>query len=615
MVILIKHMTRINRRAFHGFHQFPVSCFLFSLFSLFSLLLGFPLSNVTVISDRGKTICFEAMAPKAESVVILADVGRKLSDDAAREVLDIAQSILKNKLFYGWKTDSVSVVLFGTTTSKNALYDDMIQEGISDQYENILVLKYPTGLDASLLTTFDDDDAKLRGGKSDYLDALVVALDMLTKRSQVEKPASRKKMIIISNFMDSIKEVDEDFRGQIVQGLKNLSCEVELVTLDPFSAISAHPPVNRDLALHLESTSVASIACAGDFEDYPALREVKKVSPFASGKHNLQILGLQIPVTLYKKVTGTAMSKNFKTSNFVRDEKGEMCSVKRETEYHKVSDPDGAAIEKDARVKAYPYGKDLIPIDEATTSFLSQKEDKSLCLLGFKERESIPPWLYLGEPYVLVPETKDKNSQKVISSLVQATEDENQVAIVRLVVRAKSDPVLGALLPLKSTEEDVPDCFVLKTLPFSEDIREYQFASFRDIPSKCIPSGEELDLAKNIIESMSLIQARPGGDLEHLVPESMANPSIQNMHSYLVGKLLGKSTDGDKMKATRENSKNFEALAGPSKRLACQAKPFVAKLAKKVKLGGTANEGEEEVKTEEKVKAENEVPVEIKPEP
>jgi len=40
-----------------------------------------------------------------------------------------------------------------------------------------------------------------------------------------------------------------------------------------------------------------------------------------------------------------------------------------------------------------------------------------------------------------------------------------------------------------------------------------------------------------------------------------------------------------------------------------------AKLAKKVKLGGTANEGEEEVKTEEKVKAENEVPVEIKPEP
>ena len=150
------------------------------------------------------------MAPKAESVVILADVGRKLSDDAAREVLDIAQSILKNKLFYGWKTDSVSVVLFGTTTSKNALYDDMIQEGISDQYENILVLKYPTGLDASLLTTFDDDDAKLRGGKSDYLDALVVALDMLTKRSQVEKPASRKKMIIISNFMDSIKEVDED---------------------------------------------------------------------------------------------------------------------------------------------------------------------------------------------------------------------------------------------------------------------------------------------------------------------------------------------------------------------------------------------------------------------
>ena len=111
-------MTRKNRRAFHDFPfhcttvLFPVSCFLFSLFSLFSLLLGFPLSNVTVISDRGKTICFEAMAPKAESVVILADVGRKLSDDAAREVLDIAQSILKNKLFYGWKTDSVSGVLF-----------------------------------------------------------------------------------------------------------------------------------------------------------------------------------------------------------------------------------------------------------------------------------------------------------------------------------------------------------------------------------------------------------------------------------------------------------------------------------------------------------------------
>ena len=91
------------------------------------------------------------MAPRAESVVVVADVGRTLSDAAGKEVLRIAQAVINNKVLYGGANDSVAVVLFGTTKTGNALHQEMVEGGEGDQYVDILVVhgKYPQPLATS----------------------------------------------------------------------------------------------------------------------------------------------------------------------------------------------------------------------------------------------------------------------------------------------------------------------------------------------------------------------------------------------------------------------------------------------------------------------------------
>jgi len=445
----------------------------------------------------------------------VADVGRTLSDAAGKEVLRIAQAVINNKVLYGGANDSVAVVLFGTTKTGNALHQEMAEGGEGDQYVDVLVVhglqRISTG-PSQLLRVLESEAAECGGGKSDFMDALLVAFDMLTK----EPLPARNKVVVVSDFASAIKEVDEEFLGHVVGGLVDKSCKVELVSV---AGPSQPPPeVNSQVMNHLKREAGASVDCAADEEDYAALREVKVVNPFSCGKQELEIWGqsVKIPITLYKKVTKSSLSKSLKATGYYLDGE-EYRPVARQTEYRKADDKDGDVIQN--RIKAYTYGKDLIPIDEATEEHLRQREDKSMRLLGFRARESFPAHSFLGECYVVVPEATNPGAQEALSSLVRAAEHEGQAGVVRFVVRNGNDPCLGALLPQPSEEPDVPDCFILCTLPFAEDLREYQFASL-DSSEKWIPSEQELGLAKNIIE-VSPIRTNPTRCI--LLPPSCAH--------------------------------------------------------------------------------------------
>ena len=470
-----------------------------------------------------------AMAPRAESLVVAVDVGRTLGEEGAKEVLRIARSIVTHKVLYGGKNDSVCVVLFGAASTRNALHDEMASDGQPDQYVNILVLKDLSKVGSEDLKALAGEEALLWGGTSDHLDVLTVAFDVLCK----DPLKSAKRIVVISDFMGPIKEVDGDFVGAVVAGIQEKACAVELVSLAPITESSPHPPETRDLVLHLVDT-VASLECASDAKDYASLRGVKHPVSVAV-KHGLAVGSFEVPVGVYKKVSKASMSTNLKVSNFYKDERGDVWSVKRETEFRRRDDPDGSVVTDKA--KAFPYGKDLIPVDEAVTGYLAKAEEKSLRVLGFHERGEFPQHRFLGSSYALLADPKSKGAQLAVSALVRACEDEDQVMVARRIARGGEDPSLCALVP-RVGGEGIPDHFVMCTLPFREDIREYPFASL-NASEKWVPSEEELGLAGRIIGEMSL--AGEDGDLsaEQLVPERMANPSILNMNGFIAEKLAG----------------------------------------------------------------------------
>ncbi|QDZ17895.1 SPOC-like domain-containing protein [Chloropicon primus] len=539
------------------------------------------------------------MAPRSKSVVLCADVGRTLSDDQVQEVLRIARAILLNLVLYGGKNDSVSLVLFGATETRNALHEEMVADGQEDQYVDIVVLQDLTVVDSDVLRVLSSEEGgRWSGGRSDHLDVLTVAYDILCKDSVKAKSS---KIVMVSDFKGEIKALDENFVGEVVRGIKEKECELELVTLSPITPHSLHPDETKSLVLHLRET-VASLDCASDVEDYASLRGMKTTNP-ATTKHSFSIGSLEIPVNVYKKVRKDTMSANLRVSNYYKDEKGQVRPLKRETEYAKKDDPSDEVVT--GKVQAFPYGKDLIPVDDSARNYLTHHEDKSFRLVGFHERGEFPRHLFLGEASVVLGEAKNPGSQQAVSALARALEEEDQVGVVRCVARSNSDPYLGALLPCVSQEKDIPDHLVLCMLPFAEDIREYQFASL-NAAEKWIPSEEELNLAEDIIREMSLVDDKreDGGAIERVVPHELANPKILNMNEFIAEKLSGVSSS-HMHGSTKANY--LRVLSGPSERILARAGPSLAKLAQMADATRTTTAKKEEKVKKEEVEMKKEI--------
>jgi ATP-dependent DNA helicase 2 subunit 2 len=506
-------------------------------------------------------------------LVIAADVGRR---ELSKHALHVSRSILLHKVLYGGKSDALGLVIFGTTTTRNDVHSEMVAVGDDSQYLNIYTLQYLSVITPALLEYFSAKDQELAGGKSDFLDALMVSSDMLSKDPLKSK--KRLKVVLVSNFLDPISDLDDEFRDQCLSGLRMNNVQVELVSLSPLSSI---PKENRDLIEHMGSTGVSSFEFVHDYEGYAAFREIKLVQPTCT-KQVLAIgQDLQIPVSVYKKISKAGISKNFKIKQFHKDDNNNIYEAKRETEYKKVDGDDDTIIED--KTRAFPYGKDLIPIDETTAALLSpEAEERSLLLLGFKERDCFPQHSFLDEAWIVLPDPSNIGAQEALSALVRTLDENDQVAVVRCVSRYKAEAFLSIWIPYKSAREDtIPDSFIMCMLPFAEDLREYSFASLNAC-DKWIPSEEELSLAENIIDSMSLVDKgnnNNNGVAERVIPEKIANPTIHNMHQYLAKRLHPGAGDAK----NNTNNQSLRVLSGPSEDLLMRAKPHITRMAELVK--------------------------------
>ena len=69
-----------------------------------------------------------------------------------------------------------------------------------------------------------------------------------------------------------------------------------------------------------------------------------------------------------------------------------------------------------------------------------------------------------------------------------------------------------------------PDSFYFNVVPFAEDVREFQFPSFSNLPSSMLPNNEQQEAADNLVKMLELA---PTGKAECLQPDFTPNPVLE----------------------------------------------------------------------------------------
>jgi len=192
-------------------------------------------------------------------------------------------------------------------------------------------------------------------------------------------------------------------------------------------------------------------------------------------------------------------------------------------------------------------------MDDDEIELATYKPGNELQILGFTST-GIPRYYYMEKPYTLVANKAHTHSQTAFTALVTAVHQENKVAIMRYVVRNKVKILMCEPVVATGT---APAHFLCNTMPFQEDLRNFQFASFEKEERE--PSESQYSTALNLIDAMPLhrtstLAAAAGGDgglkdlqdLEHnltsikedLVPEKTANPIAHRFVYHFIEKAL-----------------------------------------------------------------------------
>mmetsp|Transcript_37217 Transcript_37217/g.82780 ORF Transcript_37217/g.82780 Transcript_37217/m.82780 type:complete len:744 (-) Transcript_37217:388-2619(-) len=511
--------------------------------------------------------------------IILLDVGRDMHqylDDLQKTLFVFMQTKILNQ-----PAHEVALILYGSTDTKNSLFQEFAAQDVTTEYCHIYVLQElkPPGLDTLCALS-----PLPRGtGTSDFVDALTVAVDMLNKACEVRAIENApKKVTIISNFRGQTKELDDEFREQLVGGMQRQKAVLQVVSLDndaEADRASANKVQNLSILESLvNETGGKGVRSVREAAELLGIFRTKEVS-FACVKAELEIgRSMRIRTRVYKK-SGFERLPTLKTRSTFQE--GLLASVMVSVEHFLAVAPagegaaDGAGEQAEGAagssaamsepvgseeiVKAFRYGKQYVPVDSVTRNDLEYKPGKMMQLVGCMERQAIQRHYLLGDPQLVLPE-QDEASQVALSALVKAMESQQQAAVVRF-ARTPAAKVSMCLLVPELGTATIPDHFIMTALPFAEDIRAYTFPPL--VTPDTEPNDEQNNAAGQLVAAMSLLQ----NGRELLAPEETANPTLQRFY-YTLGKVALRQEglediEGPKLPEDPESDKLVQAVLEP----------------------------------------------------
>ncbi|KAB2002771.1 hypothetical protein ES319_D11G088500v1 [Gossypium barbadense] len=468
------------------------------------------------------------MARNKEKLVLLLDVGPSMHG-VLSEVEKLCSMLVEKKLIFS-KYDELGVVVFGTEESKNDLTTEV------GGYQNITVLQDIKVVDGDLVDTLQ----KLPRGRvdGDFLDAIVVGMDMLIKKYK-DLHKGKKRLCLITNAIHPIKDSfegsKEDQVMTIAEQMAAQGMKIESIVVRGRLSRDANKGV-MDENDHLLSIFSKKTHTRIVYVDTPTsllgALKTRRVTPVTVFRGHLELSPhMKIKVWVYKKTqeekfpTLKKYSEKAPASNKLATHQ-----VKVSYEYKSVDGSSTSVIPPEQRIKGYRYGPQVVPISTAEWDAVKFKPEKGIKVLGFTDASKIKRHCYMKDVYLFIAEPGNTRATLAVSAIARAMKEMNAVAILRCVWRqGQQNVVVGVLTPNISQNYKIPDSFYFNVLPFAEDVREYQFPSFNSFPASWQPNDQQQKAADELVQMLDLA---PSGK-EALLPEFTPNPVLERFYRHL----------------------------------------------------------------------------------
>ncbi|MED6160576.1 ATP-dependent DNA helicase II subunit 2 [Stylosanthes scabra] len=445
------------------------------------------------------------MARNKEALVLLLDVGPSMYS-VIPVIEKLCSMLVQKKLIYN-KHDKVGVVLFGTKETYNELTFEV------GGYRHIVVLKNLEDVDGDTVEALQKLPRGTKDG--DFLDAIVVGMDMLIKKSPKSNKV-KKRLCLITNAQCPIKAFMEGTKEEQVTTIaKQMSAHdtrLESIIVRGKVCQKANSRITyenrRLLKIFSRETSTRIMYVGNPVSLFGALKTQRK-TPHTVFKGDFELSPkLKIKVWVYGKTIEESLPNLKKCCEFPEKK-----------------------IPSDKRVRGYHYGPQIVPIPKAKWDAVKFKPEKGVKLLGFTNSSNVLRHHYMEDVKILMAEPENTKAMLALSALARAMKEMNKVAILRCVRgRGKSKVFIGALIPNVSDRENIPDSFYFNVLPFAEDVRKFQFPSFSKFPAALQPNQQQLEAASNLVEMLDLA---PYGKEKALMPDLTPNPVLERFYRCL----------------------------------------------------------------------------------
>lgn len=474
------------------------------------------------------SVTFQTMARNKESLVLLLDVGPK-THGVLPQVEKVCAMLLEKKLIYN-KFDEVGIVLFGTAETNNELTKEV------GGYENIVVLRGIKVVDGDLVDVLDQLPRGTVPG--DFLDAIVVGMDMLIKKYGPTNKGKKRLCLItnaLSHLRDPYEGTKEDQVSTIALQMTEQAIKLECVVVRGKLTSDADKQVMDEndqlLDLFTKRTWAKTLYVESATSLLGALR-TRSIAPVTIFRGDLEISSrLKIKVWVYKKTSEEKFPTLKKYSDKApASDKFATREIKVDYEYRSIHDPD-KVVPPEQRIKGYRYGPEVVPISSDAWEAVKFKPEKSVKLLGFTDAKNILRQYYMKDVNIFIAEPGKREAVIAVSALARAMKEMNKVAIIRCVWRqGQAGVVIGVLTPNVSLKDNIPDSLYFNVLPFAEDVREFQFPSFKNLPATFQPTEEQQEAADNLVMMLDLA---PPAKEENLKPDLTPNPVLERFYHFL----------------------------------------------------------------------------------
>ncbi|KAJ3176406.1 X-ray repair cross-complementing protein 5 [Geranomyces variabilis] len=473
--------------------------------------------------------------------------------------------ILHSKIIAGRKRDVVTLVEVGTAETDNVLAD-------GSDYQHVSAYRFESDDDSDPLLAMADlhllkyiEQGGARGtGNGDLMDAIVVAVHMLDQHCRHLKFEKR-----ITIFTDAQSPIDNNGWEQVMTKAQAMGVYLSLIGYefdDPELGIkyedkpaTKNEAFLREMAASLEHT-IWSGDTAAEFLNSLRSREVKPVpvfqGPLVLGDAELYPeRSISIPVAVYKKTLEAKIPSAKNWSSLAEnipdaprlDESFGRVDMDRTYKFVVAEDLDpnnvdagaatGAPDEEDAEVdkadlvRAYKYGKTLVPLSIEDEAAMKLRTVKGMSVIGFVKRELVLRYHYMSEILYVNPQPENAASQRLFPPLMAALRELHWVALTRYVRRDDANPKLGFLMPHESVSLGAEKESALWTqIPFLEDLRLPVFLPLDFLLAPVILSASSVQSHSITINSQSTLdsQRSSGGKAHKMDVRQVPEEEIKN---------------------------------------------------------------------------------------